>query len=407
MKVVGRRGVVCLVLSIDKLLFGSFLLAGCAGNAQPPAMFVEGRPEPMSARSLAREPCSVDDVLRVPAAPELHGLPPSGPTLQHRVAPGRSVEALSDAAQVAVAPGHACATTRSGRVACWSLSEVIDSRGSGLRRLRRRAELVPEIENAVSVALGRLRACALVASGEVACWDTGNAGASARPQRVEGVRDARALTMMPSSDLACAVTARRTLACWGPASFSLPDFPSGWDSGRAVEHPSLADVRGVALSQTHYCVLYGGGRVECAGFGSASSGITGAHQVIATDGVTCVITRARGAACWGDPSLVGSGQLASASFFERPRDVVGLTGVAALSAGTDSICALLLDGTARCWGRNATGGLGDGTLERRVTPTPLCNARAIVQLAAGTESCAVFGGGSVRCWGDLEGVEYD
>jgi alpha-tubulin suppressor-like RCC1 family protein len=264
------------------------------------------------------------------------------------------------------------------------------------------------VASASSVALGRQRACALLSSGEVVCWNTNDGNEPGPPQRIEGLRDARSLTMMPASEVACAVTARRTLACWGPAAFGLPNFPSGWASDRAVEHPSLADVRDVALAQRHYCVLHGGGRVACFEFGNDSPGLTGAHQIVATDNLTCALTGERGVACWGDPSLVGGGeQIAATRFIERPRPITGLTRVAALSAGTDSICALLFGGTARCWGHNPTGGLGDGTLSRRFVPVPLCNASGIVQLAAGRESCAVFSAGAVRCWGDLDALDYE
>jgi hypothetical protein len=328
--------------------------------------------------------------------------------MHHRVAPGKAVEGLTDAVQVAVAPTVGCATTHQRDVRCWALLEGIPSRGSGSLMLRRRAERVKGIDNAAGVALGRQRGCALLVNGEVACWDTNDGREAGRVERIGGVRDARTLTMMPSSDVACAVTARRTLACWGPATRSLSGFSSDWDLDSAREHPTLADVRGVALSQMHYCVLQSHGRVSCFGFGEAPLSLQGVHQVVATDGATCAITANRGVACWGNPALTGAGpQVATGPFIGVPREVAGLTNVAALSAGTESICALLYGGTARCWGQNATGGLGDGTLERRFVPVPVCNARGIVQLAAGPQSCAVFGGGSLRCWGDLDEVEYD
>lgn len=395
-----------------RAISASLVLTGCAGLAQPPVMFVDGQPTQASTAHAslkpADAPCVVDDVVKVPPPPELHGLPPSGPTYYRRVAPGRTVVALSDATQIAVASGLGCAVTRRGRVQCWSLSEVIAAQGKGRQKFERRAALIPGIERAVSVGLGRSRACALLEGGQVACWGTEKSDGAVAPQRIEGIRDARSLSMMSTSDIACAVTARQTVACSGPAAFTLPEFPSGWSFERAVEHPSLTDVREVALAQTHYCVLQSGGRVRCFGFGSEPTSIVGAHQVVTTDNTTCVVTASRGASCFGSPSLVGGGaELATTSFLERPREVAGLSQVSALAAGSDSICALRNDGTARCWGSNATGGLGDGTRQSRFAPVPLCNARAIVQVAPGPQSCALFGDGSVRCWGDVEAIEYD
>ena len=40
----------------------------------------------------------------------------------------------------------------------------------------------------------------------------------------------------------------------------------------------------------------------------------------------------------------------------------------ALELGASHSCARLGDGTVKCWGRNDYGGLGDGTVEDRMTP---------------------------------------
>ena len=64
------------------------------------------------------------------------------------------------------------------------------------------------------------------------------------------------------------------------------------------------------------------------------------------------------------------GQLGDGATADRltPVAVSGLTGVVAISAGAEYSCALLGDGTARCWGRNLFGQLGDGTTMDRLTP---------------------------------------
>jgi hypothetical protein len=41
--------------------------------------------------------------------------------------------------------------------------------------------------------------------------------------------------------------------------------------------------------------------------------------------------------------------------------VAGLSGVVSIGVGTAESCALISDGSARCWGDNSSSELGDGT----------------------------------------------
>ena len=65
-------------------------------------------------------------------------------------------------------------------------------------------------------------------------------------------------------------------------------------------------------------------------------------------------------------------------------------GLLALTAGEPSTCAILSDKTARCWGLNNAGQLGDGTTMRRERPTPVSGLTNVAQLSIGYEhACAV------------------
>ena len=76
----------------------------------------------------------------------------------------------------------------------------------------------------------------------------------------------------------------------------------------------------------------------------------------------------------------------------------------AVSVGDDHACALLSDGTVRCWGANTFGQLGDGgaipgpTASAPSTPVALGGAARAVT-AAGTGACALLADGTLRCWG--------
>ncbi|PKN23641.1 MAG: hypothetical protein CVU65_13890 [Deltaproteobacteria bacterium HGW-Deltaproteobacteria-22] len=76
--------------------------------------------------------------------------------------------------------------------------------------------------------------------------------------------------------------------------------------------------------------------------------------------------------------------------------------VTAFSVGNFHVCALLEDGQVRCWGDNGSGQIGDGTVSvNRLTPTTVSGLDPVVSVSAGgSHTCAVLGDGTVRCWGN-------
>lgn len=117
---------------------------------------------------------------------------------------------------------------------------------------------------------------------------------------------------------------------------------------------------------------------------------------------TCALTTQGGVLCWGDNEM---GQLGDGTRTERlePVPVSGLaSGVAAISAGQWHTCALLLDGSMRCWGYNADGRLGDGTYTDRLVPAVVSGIAGGVSriYALPANTCVVMTNGTVQCWGD-------
>src|SRR5436190_12467161 len=82
----------------------------------------------------------------------------------------------------------------------------------------------------------------------------------------------------------------------------------------------------------------------------------------------------------------------------------------AIATGTDHTCALLDDGTVKCWGANLDGELGLGDkVTRGDGPGEMGDALPAVALGAGrtaraiatgqNHTCALLDDGSVKCWG--------
>ncbi len=106
--------------------------------------------------------------------------------------------------------------------------------------------------------------------------------------------------------------------------------------------------------------------------------------------------------CWGqnDDGQLGIGGVSQKT---KAAQVTGLTsGVVSVSAGWAHTCAVLSSGALKCWGANTFGQLGDGTVKGRTKPVAVVGLETGVQAvaAATTHTCAVLVDGSVKCWGD-------
>jgi E3 ubiquitin-protein ligase HERC3 len=82
----------------------------------------------------------------------------------------------------------------------------------------------------------------------------------------------------------------------------------------------------------------------------------------------------------------------------------------ALAAGAEHTCALLDDGTVKCWGSNFVGQVGLGDIDHRgdgplemgdnLPAVDLGTGRTAQALAAGEyHTCALLDDGTVKCWG--------
>jgi alpha-tubulin suppressor-like RCC1 family protein len=142
---------------------------------------------------------------------------------------------------------------------------------------------------------------------------------------------------------------------------------------------------------------------DCGGWLDLSAG--GAH--------TCAVTQSGNVWCWGSNSYGQLGRGGGArgpdgSIGLLPERVIGLSNVAAISAGMNHTCAMRDDGQVFCWGSNMACQLGVDTHEEdplpgsqlRLVPTPVLGMNLAIGISAGGDhSCAVMADGSAWCWG--------
>lgn len=115
--------------------------------------------------------------------------------------------------------------------------------------------------------------------------------------------------------------------------------------------------------------------------------------------VTCGVLDDGTARCWGDnrEGQLGDGTTTSSV---TPVEVSGLTDATAIATGYEFSCALRSGGTVVCWGSGSNGRLGNGASDDSLVPVPVTGLTNIVEIGAGqSTACALEDDGTVWCWG--------
>ena len=170
---------------------------------------------------------------------------------------------------------------------------------------------------------------------------------------------------------ACAVLTSGALKCWGS------NFHGQLGDGTTTDSLTPVQVSGLTS-------------------GVASATIGSEHA--------CALTTSGGVQCWGKnyAGQIGNGQYDQATIYQVPTQVTGLTsGVVAITAGMEFNCALLATGAVQCWGRGDDGQLGNGTTTSSNVPVQVTGLTSgVVAISAGDSYvCALMDSGALKCWG--------
>jgi cysteine-rich repeat protein len=320
---------------------------------------------------------------------------------------------------VAIAAGddHTCALLKDGRVICWG--ENGDGQlglGDMLPRGNKTGETGDALASvslgtnltATAIAAGFEHTCALLNDGSVKCWGDngfGQLGVGASDNR--GNHGDELGDMLPTVNLGagqtataiaagarhtCALLDDRSVKCWGlntSGQLGVGDTLTRGDmmgySLAAIDLGASKTVSAIAVGASHTCALLDDRSVKCWGdnqFGQLGRGDTQ--------------NRGDGPTEMGDnllPIPLGTDMTAMA-----------------IATGANHTCALLSNGSIKCWGANYEGQLGRGDTQNRGDgpnemgdnlPAIDLGARKAVAISSGLHHiCARLDDSSLKCWGD-------
>jgi alpha-tubulin suppressor-like RCC1 family protein len=248
---------------------------------------------------------------------------------------------------------------------------------------------------------GESHHCAILDNGTVKCWGFGNLGrlgygntedigddetpASVGPVNLGAGRTAVSIAAGEAHN--CAILDNGTVKCWGWAGYGGLGYGNKNDIGDNETPASVGPVDigagrtavAITAGTAHSCALLDNGAVRCWGFNVYGQLGTGNTENVGDDETPGSVS----------PVNLGAGRTA-----------------VAISAGWSHTCALLDNGTVKCWGKGAGGRLGYGNTNDVTTPSAVgpvnlgAGRTAVAISATETHTCALLDNGTVRCWGE-------
>ena len=303
----------------------------------------------------------------------------------------------------------------------------------------------------VSVNTAYRHTCAILDNGDLKCWGSDQYGKLGDGGSVDpGTYDSSvvlgsppatpidlgqgrtAVAVAPGDHHACAILDNGSVKCWGSdenGQLGISQSQGSYISAPVNQTVDLgANRTAVAIDsgRRHTCVILDNADMKCWGWGhrgQLGDGTTyskdtpvsvnlGAGRTAVALGLgglhTCAILDNGSVKCWGFNQYGALGNGGNSNIDSPPSSSINLgTGhtAVAVAAGAQHTCAILDNGSLKCWGSDIHGQLGyGGTSSNLNTPSSstvdLGNGRTAVAIGAGdSHTCAILDNGEMKCWG--------
>jgi cysteine-rich repeat protein len=310
-----------------------------------------------------------------------------------------NVDVGASVVSVSAATHHTCALLEGGDVKCWGdggegklgYANEFDIQGATTPAMVGTVQVGDQV---TQISTSYRHTCALLVGGAVRCWgyggegylgygNTNNIGDNEHPSAAGNVNVGGLVTKIATGYRnTCALLQNGAVRCWGatpghgyPGQGYIGDNETPASKGDVNVGGLVADI--AAGSQFTCALMVVGGQIKC--WGDNGYGMLG----------------------YGNQDTVGDNETpASVGFVAVGGPAVSVT------AGGNHACAILQSGAVRCWGYGFFGQLGYGNTttigdnEQPLSVGPVNLGGNVVHIDADlVDTCAIMANGTVRCWG--------